>query len=47
MTDDTVVTMGVTGGKGFITGTLGWDVEGGREAMCLGGEGKNAGLTKY
>ena len=47
ITDDTVVTRGVTGGKGFITGTLGWDVEGGKEAMHLGGEDKNAGLIEY
>ena len=43
----TVVTRGVTGSKGLVTGTLGCEFEGGRVAMCLGGEGRDAGLTMY
>ena len=42
-----VVTRGVTGGKGLVTGMLGCRLEGDREAMCLGGEGRNAGLAVY
>ena len=34
-----VVTRGVTGGKGLVTGMLGCRLEDGREAMHLGGEG--------
>ena len=37
-----VVTKGVTGSRG-----LAWELEGGSAAMCLGGEGSDAGLAKY
>ena len=43
----TVVIRGVTGGKGLITGMLGCELEAGREAMHLGGEGRDAGLAVY
>ena len=43
---DAVVTRGVTGGKELVTGTLGGEL-GGREVMCLGGEGRDAGLAVY
>ena len=46
-TGGNVVTRRVTGGRGFVTGMLGWEVESGREVMPLGGEGKDAGLTTY
>ena len=46
-TEDTVVTKGVTGGNGLVTGTLGWELEGGNGVLHLGGEGSNAGLTVY
>ena len=42
-----VVIRGVTVGKRFIRGTLGWKLEGGKEAICLGGKGRGAGLTVY
>ena len=42
-----VVTREVTGGKGLVTGTLGCELEGGRKAMHLGGEGRVAGLAMY
>ena len=45
MAGDAVVTRGVTGGKGLVTGTLGCELEGGKEVMCLGGEGRDAGLA--
>ena len=41
----TMVTRGVTGGKGLVTGGLGWEPEGGSETMRLGGKGSDAGLT--
>ena len=44
---DAVVTKGVTGGKGLVTGMLDWEPEGGSEAMRLGGEGRDAGLVVY
>ena len=47
MTEDAVVTKGVTGGNGLVTGTLGWEPEGGSGVVCLDGEGSNAGLTVY
>ena len=43
----TVVTRGVTGGKGLVTRTLGCELESGKETMCLGGKGRDAGLTVY
>ena len=46
-TDNTVVTRGVTGGSGLVTGTVGWELEGGNGVLCLGGEGSDAGLTVY
>ena len=42
-----MVTRGVTGGKGLVIGMLGCELEGGREAMGLGGEGRDAGLAVY
>ena len=47
MTEATVVTRGVTGGNGLVTGILGWEPEGGSGVVCLGGEGSDAGLTVY
>ena len=47
MTEDTVVTRGVTGGNGLVTGILGWEPEGGSGVVCLGGKGSDAGLTVY
>ena len=47
MTKDTVVTKGVTGGSGLVTGTMGWELKGGNGVLCLGGEGSDAGLTVY
>ena len=47
MTEDTVVTKGVTGGSGLVTGTVGWELEGGNGVLCLGGEGSDAGLTVH
>ena len=47
MTKDTVVTRGVTGGNGLVTGIVGWELEGGNGVGCLGGEGSDAGLTVY
>ena len=47
MARGTEVTRGVTGGKGLVIGTLGCEPEGGREAMCLDGEGRDAGLAVY
>ena len=47
MTEGTVVTKGVTGGNGLVTGILGWEPEGGNGLVCLGGEGSDAGLTVY
>ena len=47
MTEGVVVTRGVTGGSGLVTGTLGWEPEGGNGVLCLGGEGSDAGLTVY
>ena len=44
-TEGTVVTKGVTGGNGLVTGTLGWEPEGGSGVIRLGGEGSDAGLT--
>ena len=46
-TEDTVVTRGVTGGSGLVTGTVGWELEGGNGVLCLGGKGSDAGLTVY
>ena len=43
----TVVTRGVTGGSGLVTGILGWEPEGGNGVLRLGGEGSDAGLTVY
>ena len=37
-TEDTVITKGVTGGSGLVTGMLGWKPEGGNGVLCLGGE---------
>ena len=45
--EDMVVTKGVTGGNGLVTGLLGWEPEGGNGVVCLGGEGSDAGLTVY
>ena len=45
--EDTVVTKGVTGGNGLVTGILGWEPEGGNGVVRLGGEGSDAGLTVY
>ena len=47
MTGGVVVTRGVTGGKGLVTGMLGCELEGGSRAMRLGGEGRDAGLAVY
>ena len=47
MTEGTVVTRGVTGGNGLVTGILGWEPAGGNGVVCLGGEGSDAGLTVY
>ena len=47
MIEDVVVTKGVTGGNGLVTGILGWEPEGGNGVLCLGGEGSDAGLTVY
>ena len=47
MTEDTVVTRGVTGSNGLVTGTLGWEPEGGNGVLRLDGEGSDAGLTVY
>ena len=46
-TEDAVVTRGVTGGSGLVTGILGWEPEGGNGVLHLGGEGSDAGLTVY
>ena len=46
-TENVVVTKGVTGGNGLVTGMLGWELEGGNGVLCLGGEGSAAGLTVY
>ena len=46
-TEGTVVTKGVTGGNGLVTGILGWEPEGGSGVVCLGGKGSDAGLTVY
>ena len=43
----TVVTKGVTGGNGLVTGILDWGPEGGSGVVCLGGKGRDAGLTVY
>ena len=43
----TEVTRGVTGGKELVIETLDCELEGGRRAMCLGGEGRNAGWAVY
>ena len=45
--EDMVVTKGVTGGNGLITGILGWEPESGSGVVCLVGEGSDAGLTMY
>ena len=45
--EDMVVTKGVTGGNGLVTGILGWEPEGGNGVVCLGGEGSDAELTVY
>ena len=45
--EDVAVTKGVTGGKGLVTGMLGCELEGGNEAMHLGGKGRDAGLAVY
>ena len=45
--EGTVVTKGVTGGNGLVTGILGWEPEGGSGVIRLGGEGSDAGLTVY
>ena len=47
MTEDTVVTKGVTGGSGLVTEILGWKPEGDNGVLCLGDEGSDAGLTVY
>ena len=47
MTDDTVVTRGVTGGSGLVIGTVGWELEDGNGVLDLGGEGSDGGLTVY
>ena len=46
-TESTVVTRGVTGGSGLVTGILGWEPEGGNGVLHLDGEGSDAGLTVY
>ena len=46
-TEDMVVTKGVTGGNGLVTGILGWEPEGSSGVVHLGGEGSDAGLTVY
>ena len=46
-TEDMVVTRGVTGGNGLVTGILGWEPEGGNGVLCFGGEGSDAGLAVY
>ena len=43
----TVVTKGMTGGRGLVTEILGWEPEGGNGVLRLGGEGSDAGLTVY
>ena len=43
----TVITKGMTGGKGLVTGILDCELEGGKGAMHLGGEGRDAGLAVY
>ena len=45
--EGTVVTKGVTGGNGLVTGILGWEPEGGSGVARLGGKGSDAGLTVY
>ena len=47
LTEDTVVTRGVTGSNGLVTGILGWEPEGGSGVVHLGGKGSDAGLTVY
>ena len=47
MAEGTVVTKGVTGGNRLVTGILDWEPEGGSGVVCLGGEGRDAGLTVY
>ena len=42
--EDIVVTKGVTGGNGLVTGILGWEPEGGNGVVHLGSEGSDAGL---
>ena len=39
-----VVTRGVTCGSRLATG---WELEGGNGVLCLGGDGRDAGLTVY
>ena len=46
-TEGIVVTKGVTGGNGLVTGVLGWEPEGGSGVVRLGGENSDAGLTVY
>ena len=46
-TGGAVVTREMTGGKRLVTGTLDCELEGGREVMCLGGKGRDAGLAVY
>ena len=45
--EGTVVTRGVTGGSGLVTGILSWEPEDGNVVLHLGGEGNDAGLTVY
>ena len=45
--EDMVVTKGVTGGNGLVTGILGWEPEGDNGVVHLGGKGSDAGLTVY
>ena len=47
MAGGTVVTRGMTGGKGFVTEILGCELKGGKKAMCLGGKGRDAGLAGH
>ena len=42
-----MVTKGVTGGNGLVTGILGWEPKGGNGVLRLGGEGSDVGLTVY
>ena len=42
-----MITKGMTGGKGLVTGILDCELEGGKGAMHLGGEGRDAGLAVY